>query len=77
MARLNPEETVLMLRVVNIETFSGAKLSDEDIKRMSGDLIAEAGNGPPQGIRGGPPGGGRGRGGPRPAVKIVSQFDTK
>ena len=73
---LNPEENALMLQVVNIETFSGAKLSDEDIKRMGGDLIAEAGNDPPQGIGRPQNGRRRGRGGPRPAVKIVSQFDT-
>ncbi len=73
---LTPEENALMLQVVNIETFSGTKLSDEEIKRMGGNLIVEAGNNPPQGIGGGPPGGRRGRGGPRPAVKIVSKFDT-
>ncbi|RKU27314.1 hypothetical protein C6497_11230 [Candidatus Poribacteria bacterium] len=73
---LNPEENALMLQVINIETFSGSKLSDEEIKRMGGALIAEAGNNPPIGFGGGPPSGRRGRGGPRPAVKIVSQFDT-
>lgn len=73
---LNPEENTLMLQVINIETFSGSKLSDEEIKRMGGAFFAEAGNNPSPGIGGGPPGGRRGRGGPRPAVKIVSQFDT-
>ncbi|MCG9129009.1 CotH kinase family protein [Candidatus Poribacteria bacterium] len=73
---LNPEEITLMLQVTNIETFSGTKLSDEEIKTMGGDLLAEVGNRPPQGIGGGPPIGRRGRGGPRPAIKIVSKYDT-
>ena len=64
---LSEDENDLMFRVKNIEAFTGNEFTAEAIKRMQQE----------QGPGGGGPGGmpGRGRGGPRPAEKIVHQFD--
>ncbi|MDE0485321.1 MAG: CotH kinase family protein [Candidatus Poribacteria bacterium] len=69
---LSPEEDQLMLWVTGLEAFTGSKLSQEEIKKI-------ASSPPPNiapGQRGGPPGFGGGRRGPRPAEKLVTQFDT-
>ena len=69
---LNPEEDQLMLWVTGLEAFTDSKLSREEIKKI-------ASSSPPNiapGQRGGPPGFGGGRRGPRPAEKLVTQFDT-
>ena len=72
---LNDEENDLMLRVTNIEAFTGNKLSSEEIKRMQDNPQPDRGFGRGPG-RMPPFGGGRGgRGGPQPPEKLVKQFD--
>lgn len=68
--KLNDEENELMLRVTGLEAFTGDKLSREEIERMQSNLDDTGFGG-----RGGMPGFGRGRGGPRPPEKLVAQFD--
>lgn len=68
--KLNDEENELMLRVTGLEAFTGDKLSREEIERMQRNLDDTGFGG-----RGGMPGFGRGRGGPRPPEKLVAQFD--
>ena len=80
---LSPEESQLMLRITGFEAFTGNKLTSEEIKNSFNNRPQDRG-GPPPGIQGGPPsfgrrppnfGGGSG-GGPRPAEKLVEQYDT-
>ena len=63
---LSTEENALRERVTGLEAFTGDKFNREEIEQMGR-------GGPP---RGGMPPFGRGRGGPRPAEKLVEQFDT-
>ena len=81
---LSPDENFLMLRITNIEAFTGSKLSREEIEKFrenaqpdfGGGPPPGFGGGPPQGVRGGPPQGfGGGRRGPRPPEKLVERFD--
>jgi hypothetical protein len=66
---LSPEEDQLMLRIIGLEAFTGSKLSEEEIKKSA--------NNPPPNIDPGQRGDfGGGRRGPRPAEKLVAQFDT-
>ena len=68
---LSNEENELMLRVTGIEGFTGTKFSREDIERVQRNMSDDNGfRGP-----GGMPGFGGGRRGPRPAEKLVNQFD--
>ena len=70
--KLSDEEDELMLRVTSIEGFTGNKFSREDIERMQRNMSTDGGFGGPPGMRGF----GGGRRGPRPAEKLVKQFDT-
>lgn len=77
--KLSDEEAAVMLRVTNIEAFTGDKLSREEIERIRASIApdraeADLGRMPPGfgGMRGGF---GGGRRGPRAAEKLVAQFD--
>ncbi|MXV76203.1 hypothetical protein F4Z99_18260 [Candidatus Poribacteria bacterium] len=67
--KLSDEEDDLRLRVTGLEAFTGDKFSREEIEKMQTNTPFDRGPG------GMPPFGG-GRGGPRPAEKIVDKFDT-
>jgi len=70
---LSPEEDQLMLRITGLEAFTGSKLSQGEIKKIASSPPPNIG----PGQRDGPPAGfGGGRRGPRPAEKLVTQFDT-
>ena len=69
--KLSEEENELMLRVTSLEALTGDKLNREDIEKMQRNAAPDRGFGGP----GGMPGFGGGRGGPRPAEKLVNQFD--
>ncbi len=78
--KLSDEEDDLRLRVTGLEAFTGDKLSHEEIQKIQSNTPPDRSFGrgpggmPPFGM---PPFGfGGGRGGPRPAEKLVEQFDT-
>ena len=77
--KLSEEEAAVMLRVTNVESFTGDKLSREEIESIRTSITpdragADFGRMPPGfgGMRGGF---GGGRRGPGPAEKLVAQFD--
>ena len=74
--KLSNEENELMLRVTSIEGFTGNKFSREDIERIQRNMGTDGGFGGPGGMPGFGGGFGGGRRGPRPAEKLVKQFDT-
>lgn len=69
--KLSEEENTLMARVTGMEAFTGDKLSREEIQKIQSNVAPDRGFGAP----GGMPGFGGGRRGPRPAEKLVGQFD--
>lgn len=76
--KLSDEEQAVMLRVTNVEAFTGDKLSREEIERIRTSMAPD---GADTGFGGRPDFGGRqggfggGRRGPRPPEKLVAQFD--
>ena len=73
--KLSNEEDELMLRVTSIEGFTGNKFSRADIERVQRNMSSDGGFGGPPGMPGFG-GFGGGRRGPRPAEKLVKEFDT-
>ncbi len=77
--KLSDEEQAVMLRVTNVEAFTGDKLSREEVEKIRASMAPDGGGADfgrmPPGFGGRRGGFGGGRRGPGPAEKLVAQFD--
>ena len=77
--KLSDEEQAVMLRVTNVEAFTGDKLSREEVEKIRASMAPDRDGADfgrmPQGFGGRRGGFGGGRRGPGPAEKLVTQFD--